>query len=186
MVAVPLAGVEEILAKDVGRHSCEVGIVAIDVDIDRRVGPVLIPSPAIDVATGRDVVIALPDRMQRRRDRRRVRAAHQLVRPLVLVAIAAGAEKRRARLVALVIRLIAVGVVPCSPQWIGHGLARLVRDKFLLDLRRRPARDLAEIATRIGLDGVFHYVGTALVVTVIGAILVHGDHPAARVGPIRA
>src|SRR6185312_11837509 len=76
------------------------------------------------------------------------------VRPLVLVAVAAGADERRGRPGALVVGLLARGVEPGGAGRIGHGLAGLVADEVLFVLHVRPTGDLAAAATRIGLNGV--------------------------------
>src|SRR5262249_25310327 len=90
------------------------------------------------------------------------------VRPLVLVAVAA-IEERRGRPRALVVGLVAGGVIPGVQVGVGHGLAGLVADEVLLVLHVAPAGDLAAAAARIRLDGVLH-VAAVREVAVIGAV----------------
>src|SRR3954469_5781843 len=92
------------------------------------------------------------------------------VRPLVLIAIAAGADERRGRPGALVVGLVAAAVEPGVQIRVGHGLAGLVADEMLLVLHVGPAGDLTTAAARIRLDRVLHVVAAAAEVAVIGAV----------------
>src|SRR3954464_11514463 len=97
-------------------------------------------------------------------------AAVVCVRPLVLIAVAVGADERRGRPRALVVGLGARRAVPPAVDRIGHGLAGLVADDVLLVLPARPAGNLAAAAARIRLDGVDDRAGGAAVGAVIGAV----------------
>src|SRR3954454_11759153 len=90
------------------------------------------------------------------------------VRPLVLIAEAAGADERRGRPRALVVGLVAAAVPPGGAVGIGHRLAGLVADEVLLVLRRRPAGDRAAAAARIRLDRVPGVTADAGEIAVIG------------------
>src|SRR3954468_23918395 len=75
------------------------------------------------------------------------------VGPLVLIAVAAGAEEGRGLPGALVVGL----VTACPPGValrVGHRLAGLVADEVLLVLHVGPAGDLAAAAARPRLDRV--------------------------------
>src|SRR6476469_7649811 len=80
------------------------------------------------------------------------------VRPLVLVAEAAGADEGGRRPGALVVGLGAGAVEPGVELRVGDRLAGLVADEVLLVLRRGPAGDRAAAAARVGLDRVLHGV----------------------------
>src|SRR5207248_355089 len=68
------------------------------------------------------------------------------VRPLVLVAESAGADERRRRPRALVVRFVAGAVEPRIAEGVGDGLTSLVANEVLLILRKRPTGNLAAAA----------------------------------------
>src|SRR3954464_8377956 len=97
-------------------------------------------------------------------------AAVVCVRPLVLIAVAVGADERRGRPRALVVGLGARRAVPPAVDRIGHGLAGLVASEVLLVLRVRPAGNLAAPAARIRLDRVLDGPALAALRAVIRTI----------------
>src|SRR5258706_873627 len=75
------------------------------------------------------------------------------VRPLVLVAVAVGADERRRGPGALVVGFVARSVEPGIAEGVGDGLTRLVADEVLL-VERGVVEGLAARASRPRLDRV--------------------------------
>src|SRR4051812_38514661 len=97
-------------------------------------------------------------------------AAAVRVRPLVLVAEAAGADERRRGPRALVVGFVAATIEPRIAEGVGDGLTGLVADEMLL-VERRVAERLATRATSPRLDRVLHVLAGAVdVVAVIRAV----------------
>src|SRR4051812_9326578 len=97
-------------------------------------------------------------------------AAAVRVRPLVLVAEAAGADERRRGPRALVVGFVAATIEPRIAEGVGDGLTGLVANEMLL-VERRVAERLATRATSPRLDRVLHVLAGAVdVVAVIRAV----------------
>src|SRR4051812_34106115 len=98
-------------------------------------------------------------------------AAAVRVRPLVLVAEAAGADERRRGPRALVVGFVAATIEPRIAEGVGDGLTGFVADEVLLVLDGREAADGAAAAARPRLDRVLHVLTRAVdVVAVIRAV----------------